>query len=70
MAAQLSDTYMTFATELAEVLNDGDNLRVIPIVTSGAASNLDDLLYLAPSRCCVYRCDHPDPIWHHLSQLA
>jgi hypothetical protein len=28
------------------VLDDGDNLRVIPIVTYGAASNLDDLLYL------------------------
>jgi len=30
---QLFDTYMTFANELAEVLDDGDNLRVIPIVT-------------------------------------
>ena len=37
---------MTFADELAQVLDDGDNLRVIPIVTYGAASNLDDLLYL------------------------
>jgi TRAP-type uncharacterized transport system substrate-binding protein len=43
---QLSGTYMTLADELAEVLDDGDNLRVIPIVTHGAASNLDDLLYL------------------------
>src|SRR2546430_6866603 len=43
---QLSGTYMTFANELAEVLDDSDNLRVIPIVTYGAASNLDDLLYL------------------------
>ena len=43
---QLSGTYMTLADELAQVLDDGDNLRVIPIVTYGAASNLDDLLYL------------------------
>src|SRR5215813_2896828 len=43
---QLSGTYMTFANELAEVLDDGDNLRVLPMVTYGAASNLDDLLYL------------------------
>ena len=42
----LSGSYMTFADELAQVLDDGDNLRVIPIVTYGAASNLDDLLYL------------------------
>jgi TRAP-type uncharacterized transport system substrate-binding protein len=43
---QRSGTYMTLADELAQVLDDGDNLRVIPIVTYGAASNLDDLLYL------------------------
>src|SRR5215204_7686830 len=43
---QLSGTYMTFADELAQVLDDGDNLRVLPIATHGAASNLDDLLYL------------------------
>jgi TRAP transporter TAXI family solute receptor len=43
---QLSGTYMTFASELADVLDDGDNLRVLPMVTYGAASNLDDLLYL------------------------
>ena len=43
---QMSGTYMTLADELAQVLDDGDNLRVIPMVTYGAASNLDDLLYL------------------------
>jgi TRAP transporter TAXI family solute receptor len=42
----LSGTYMRFADELSQVLDDGDNLRVLPIVTHGAASNLDDLLYL------------------------
>jgi hypothetical protein len=30
---QLSGTYMTLADELAQVLDDGDNLRVVPIVT-------------------------------------
>jgi TRAP-type uncharacterized transport system substrate-binding protein len=42
----LSGTYMKFADELAQVLDDGDNLRILPIATYGAASNLDDLLYL------------------------
>jgi TRAP-type uncharacterized transport system substrate-binding protein len=42
----MSGSYMTFADELAQVLDDGDNLRIMPIVTHGAASNLDDLLYL------------------------
>jgi TRAP-type uncharacterized transport system substrate-binding protein len=42
----MSGTNMTFADEMAQVLDDGDNLRVLPMVTYGAASNLDDLLYL------------------------
>ncbi len=42
----MSGTNMTFADEMAQVLDDGDNLRVIPMVTYGAASNLEDLLYL------------------------
>jgi TRAP-type uncharacterized transport system substrate-binding protein len=54
---QLSGTYMTFANELAEVLDDGDNLRVIPIVTYGAASNLDDLLYLRNVDVAVTQAD-------------
>jgi uncharacterized protein len=54
---QLSGTYMTFANEMAEVLDDGDNLRVIPIVTYGAASNLDDLLYLRQVDVAVTQAD-------------
>jgi hypothetical protein len=37
---------MRFADELAKVLDDGDNLRILPMVSYGAASNPDDLLYL------------------------
>jgi TRAP-type uncharacterized transport system substrate-binding protein len=42
----LSGTQMRFADEIAAVLDDGDEMRVLPIVSHGAASNLDDLLYL------------------------
>ncbi len=42
----LEGTYMRFADELAKVLNDGDDLRIMPIVSYGAAGNLEDLLYL------------------------
>ena len=42
----MAGTNMTFADEMAQVLDDGDNLRVLPMVTYGAASNLEDLLYL------------------------
>jgi TRAP-type uncharacterized transport system substrate-binding protein len=54
---QLSGTYMTFANELAEVLDDGDNLRILPIVSYGAASNLDDLLYLRGVDVAVTQSD-------------
>ena len=41
-----SGTYMRLVDEMASALNDGNNLRILPIVSYGAASNLDDLLYL------------------------
>src|SRR5262249_1353625 len=54
---QLSGTYMTFANELAEVLDDGENLRILPTVTYGAASNMDDLLYLKNIDIAVTQAD-------------
>jgi TRAP transporter TAXI family solute receptor len=52
-----SGTYMRFAVELAQALDDGDNLRVLPIVSFGAASNLDDLLYLRGVDVAVTQSD-------------
>lgn len=37
---------LRFATELARIVDDGSNLRVLPIVTRGIFENLHDLLYL------------------------
>ena len=37
---------LLFASELARVLDDGDNMRVLPIVTRGPFDNVYDLLYL------------------------
>jgi uncharacterized protein len=53
----LSGTYMRFVDEMASVLNDGDNLRILPIVSYGAASNLDDLLYLRGVDAAVTQSD-------------
>ena len=39
-------TWLEFAAELGEVLDDGDDMRVIPLISRGAAGNLQDLLYL------------------------
>ncbi|MCC6889572.1 MAG: C4-dicarboxylate ABC transporter [Hyphomicrobiales bacterium] len=53
----LSGTYMTFASEMADVLDDGDNLRVLPVATYGSASNLEDLLYLRGIDVAVTQSD-------------
>ncbi|MDX2204640.1 MAG: TAXI family TRAP transporter solute-binding subunit [Hyphomicrobiaceae bacterium] len=37
---------LQFAAELARVIDDGDNMRVIPMVTRGPFDNIFDLLYL------------------------
>jgi TRAP-type uncharacterized transport system substrate-binding protein len=53
----IDGTYMRFADELAKVLDDGDNLRILPSVSYGAASNLDDLLYLRGVDLAVTQSD-------------
>ena len=42
----LGGAYPTLAEEIARVVNDGDNLRVIPMLTQGSIGNVEDLLYL------------------------
>ncbi len=39
-------TYLRVGGEIARNLNDGDELRIIPMVTPGAVDNIRDLLYL------------------------
>jgi TRAP-type uncharacterized transport system substrate-binding protein len=53
----IDGTYMRFADEMAKVLDDGDNLRVLPVVSYGAASNLEDLLYLRGVDLAVTQSD-------------
>jgi TRAP-type uncharacterized transport system substrate-binding protein len=45
-AGRLEGAPLQFASELARVLDDGDNMRVLPIVTRGPFDNVYDLLYL------------------------
>ena len=45
-AGQLEGAPLRFAAELARVLDDGDNMRVVPMVTRGPFDNVFDLLYL------------------------
>ena len=45
-AGQLEGAPLRFATELARVLDDGEKMRVLPIVTRGPFENVYDLLYV------------------------
>ena len=40
------DTYLQMAYDLAEILNDGDNLRILPIAGIGGPRNIRDVRYL------------------------
>jgi uncharacterized protein len=42
----MNGTFMRFVDDVAKVIDDGDNLRILPIVGKGGAQNLRDLLYL------------------------
>ncbi len=43
---QLEGAPIRLASEIARVVDDGDNLHVLPIVTRGPAENVEALLYL------------------------
>ena len=42
----IGGTYIRIATDLASVLDDGDRLRVLPIMGKGSVQNISDILYL------------------------
>ena len=45
-AGQLEGAPLRFATELARAVDDGNSMRVLPIVTRGPFENVQDLVYL------------------------
>jgi TRAP-type uncharacterized transport system substrate-binding protein len=45
-AGQREGAPLEFATDISRVVDDGDNLHVLPIVTRGPTENVADLLYL------------------------
>jgi hypothetical protein len=42
----MDGTYLRFADDLGKALDDGDDMRLLVLISRGAASNLQDLLYL------------------------
>lgn len=50
-------TFFRFAEDMRKVVDDGDEMRVIPAVTRGASSNIDDLLYVKGIDVAVTQSD-------------
>ncbi len=50
-------TFFRFAEDMRKVVDDGDEMRVLPIVTRGSASNIDDLLYVRGIDVAVSQSD-------------
>jgi hypothetical protein len=53
---------LQFAAELARALDDGDNLRIMPIVTRGVFDNIYDILYLRGVDAAIVYSDALDHI--------
>ena len=53
----LEGSFIRYAADLAKVLDDGNNLRVIPMVTYGAVSNVTDLLNLRGIDVAITQAD-------------
>jgi TRAP-type uncharacterized transport system substrate-binding protein len=57
---QLEGAPIRLATELARVVDDNENLHVLPIVTRGPTENVEDLLYLKGVDVAVINSDSLD----------
>jgi TRAP-type uncharacterized transport system substrate-binding protein len=53
----LEGSFIRYAADIAKVLDDGDNLRVVPLVTYGAVGNVSDLLYLKGVDAAITQAD-------------
>jgi len=53
----ISGTYVQIAADLATVLDEGDNLRVIPIIGKGSVQNITDILYLKGTDIGIVQSD-------------
>jgi TRAP transporter TAXI family solute receptor len=57
IAGGLDGTYTRIAADLAAVLDDGENLRILPILGKGSMQNLADLLYLRNVDVAIVQSD-------------
>jgi uncharacterized protein len=65
-------TYLYIASDISFVVDDGDNMRVLPVVGKGGAQNVRDLVYLRGIDMAIIRADalqlfEGDPAFRNLS---
>lgn len=53
----VNGTYIRIAADLASVLDNGDELRVLPILGKGSVRNISDLLYLRGVDLAIVQSD-------------
>src|SRR6476469_3841423 len=56
----IGGTYVQFGADLASVLDDGNNLRVLPIVGRGSVQSVADILFLQGVDLGIVRADTLD----------
>jgi TRAP-type uncharacterized transport system substrate-binding protein len=57
------------ATEIARVVNDAENLHVLPMVTRGPTENLNNLLYLKGVDMAIISSDSLEEYKHQLPDI-
>jgi TRAP transporter TAXI family solute receptor len=60
ISGTIGGTYVQFGADLASVLDDGENLRVLPIVGRGSVQSIADILYLKGVDVGIIRSDTLD----------
>src|SRR6266849_10254492 len=60
ISGTIGGTYVQFGADLASALDDGDNLRVLPIVGRGSVQSVADILFLKGVDVGIVRSDTLD----------
>ena len=60
ISGTIGGTYVQFGADLASVLDDGENLRILPIVGRGSVQSIADILYLKGVDVGIIRSDTLD----------
>jgi TRAP transporter TAXI family solute receptor len=60
MSGTIGGTYVQFGADLASVLDDGDDMRVLPIIGRGSVQSIADILFLKGVDIGIMRADTLD----------